>query len=47
MKKYDFKEDYSTALSEVYPKLNEILFLDNDIVKVLLQLWLVDIHGKG
>ncbi|CAN1236691.1 Polygalacturonate 4-alpha-galacturonosyltransferase [Linum grandiflorum] len=35
-------------LPEVYPKLNKILFLDDDIVvqKDLTGLWAVDLHGK-
>ncbi|KAL5727796.1 polygalacturonate 4-alpha-galacturonosyltransferase [Ranunculus cassubicifolius] len=35
-------------LPEVYPKLNKILFLDDDIVvqKDLTGLWEVDLHGK-
>ncbi|PHU29232.1 Polygalacturonate 4-alpha-galacturonosyltransferase [Capsicum chinense] len=35
-------------LPQVYPKLNKILFLDDDIVvqKDLTGLWLVDLHGK-
>ncbi|CAN0921366.1 Polygalacturonate 4-alpha-galacturonosyltransferase [Linum grandiflorum] len=35
-------------LPEVYPKLNKILFLDDDIVvqKDLTGLWSVDLHGK-
>uniref|UniRef100_A0A2P2LGZ3 Hexosyltransferase n=1 Tax=Rhizophora mucronata TaxID=61149 RepID=A0A2P2LGZ3_RHIMU len=35
-------------LPEVYPKLDKILFLDDDIVvqKDLTRLWLVDLHGK-
>ncbi|XP_068646738.1 polygalacturonate 4-alpha-galacturonosyltransferase-like isoform X1 [Aristolochia californica] len=35
-------------LPEVYPKLDKILFLDDDIVvrKDLTQLWAVDLHGK-
>jgi len=35
-------------LPEVYPKLDKILFLDDDIVvqKDLTRLWSVDLHGK-
>ncbi|GAB2244954.1 hypothetical protein Droror1_Dr00000447 [Drosera rotundifolia] len=35
-------------LPQVYPKLDKILFLDDDIVvqKDLTPLWLVDLHGK-
>ncbi|KAJ7296180.1 hypothetical protein O6H91_Y139300 [Diphasiastrum complanatum] len=35
-------------LPQIYPKLNKILFLDDDIVvqKDLTRLWSVDLHGK-